>query len=138
LMSGGGAGILTANNEGRLPIYQAVSGRKLEVAKFLLQHIEDLTWIGNLNSSDAPALRLALHLNVLVTDNVVEILECLVGQNPELVSSRDQDGTLPLHIACRRGFFLDCSISSGYLQRSIRRECDFSRRLAALSGMRDA
>jgi hypothetical protein len=27
----------------------------------------------------------------------------LVGQNRELLSSRDQDGALPLHVACRRG-----------------------------------
>jgi ankyrin repeat protein len=31
------------------------------------------------------------------------ILEYLVDQNPELLSSRDQDGSLPLHVACRRG-----------------------------------
>jgi ankyrin repeat protein len=33
----------------------------------------------------------------------VEILEYLVRRNPELLSSRDQDGALPLHVACRRG-----------------------------------
>jgi ankyrin repeat protein len=27
----------------------------------------------------------------------------VVGQNPELISARDQDGSLPLHVACRRG-----------------------------------
>jgi ankyrin repeat protein len=27
----------------------------------------------------------------------------LVGQNPALLSSRDQDGSLPLHVASRRG-----------------------------------
>jgi ankyrin repeat protein len=33
----------------------------------------------------------------------VDILEYLVERNPELISSRDQDGALPLHVACRRG-----------------------------------
>jgi ankyrin repeat protein len=65
--------------------------------------LEDLTWIGNLNSSGVPPLREALHWNVLGTDDVVEILEYLVGRNPELLSARDQDGSLPLHVACRRG-----------------------------------
>jgi ankyrin repeat protein len=40
---------------------------------------------------------------VLGTDDVVEILEYLVDQNPALLCSRDQDGSLPLHQACRRG-----------------------------------
>jgi hypothetical protein len=39
----------------------------------------------------------------LGTDDVVEILEYLVGQNPELLRSRDRDGSLPLHVACRSG-----------------------------------
>jgi ankyrin repeat protein len=112
----GGADILVANNYGALPIDDAVNGRYSEVSKYLLRHfyattrrlplhelVEDLTWIGNPDSSDAPALRLALHLDVLGTDDVVEILEYLVGQNPALLSSRDQDGSLALHIACRRG-----------------------------------
>jgi ankyrin repeat protein len=33
----------------------------------------------------------------------VDILEYLVDRNPELISSRDRDGSLPLHVACRRG-----------------------------------
>jgi hypothetical protein len=40
----------------------------------------------------------------------VEILEYLVGQNPELLSSRDQDGSLPLRVACRRDASIYCSI----------------------------
>jgi ankyrin repeat protein len=112
----GGANILEANNDGRLPIHLAVSRRKSAVAKYLLQQLyattrplplhellEDLTWIGNPNSSDVPPLRDALHQDVLDTDDVVEILEYLVSRNPALLSSRDQDGTLPLHVACRRG-----------------------------------
>jgi ankyrin repeat protein len=48
-------------------------------------------------------LHTALHKNVLRTDDVVEILEYLVGQNPALLTSRDRNGSLPLHVACRRG-----------------------------------
>jgi ankyrin repeat protein len=65
--------------------------------------LKDLTWKVNLCISCASPLRLALDRNVLGTDDVVEIIEYLVGQNPELLSTRDQDGSLPLHVACRRG-----------------------------------
>jgi ankyrin repeat protein len=65
--------------------------------------LEDLTWIGDPMGIDIPPLRKALHRNLLGTDDIVEILEFLVGQNPELLSSRDRDGSLPLHVACRRG-----------------------------------
>jgi ankyrin repeat protein len=40
---------------------------------------------------------------VLGANDVVEILEYLVGHNPALLRSRDPDGSLPLHVACRRG-----------------------------------
>jgi hypothetical protein len=59
--------------------------------------LEDLTWIGDLSSSVGDK-------DVLGPDDeVVEILEYLVGQHPELLSSRDQDGSLPLQVSCRRG-----------------------------------
>jgi ankyrin repeat protein len=48
-------------------------------------------------------LRSALHWNVLRKDDVMEILEYLVGRNPTLLNSRGQDGSVPLHVACRRG-----------------------------------
>jgi ankyrin repeat protein len=114
-----GANILAANNQGRLPIHEAVRFKRSEVAKYLLQQlyattrrlplhelVEDLTWIGNPNSIDididVSPLHYALDRNVLDTDDVVEIVEFLVSRNPTLLSSRDQDGSLPLHVACRR------------------------------------
>jgi ankyrin repeat protein len=112
----GGADILAANNAGRLPIHDAVGQGHSAVAKYLLQEfyartrrlplhklLEDLTWIGDPDSRDYPPLRTALHGNVLGTDDVVDILEYLVGQNPALISSRDRESSMPLHIACRRG-----------------------------------
>jgi ankyrin repeat protein len=112
----GGANILAVTIHGKLPIHLAVSWRKSEVCKYLLQRyyattrrlplhelVEDLTWIGNPYSSDAPPILAALNRNVLGKEDVIEILEYLVGRNPELLSSRDQDGSLPLHVACRRG-----------------------------------
>jgi ankyrin repeat protein len=111
-----GANFLAANRDGRLPIHCAVVGRSSEVAKYLLQQmyattrrlplhelVEDLTWIGNPNRLVSAPLRYALHHEVLSTDDVVEIIEYLVERNPELLSSLDQDGSLPLHVACRRG-----------------------------------
>jgi ankyrin repeat protein len=65
--------------------------------------ITHLTFDDNHNSRDYPPLRTALYKNVLATDDVVEILESLVERNPALVCSRDQDGALPLHVACRCG-----------------------------------
>jgi ankyrin repeat protein len=114
----GGADMLAANNSGRLPIHLAVSRGRSEVSKCLLQQfyatirrfplhalLKDLTWIGDPNSNIlvVPPLRAALHRNMLGTDDVVEILEFLVSQNSELLTSRDEDGSLPLHVACRRG-----------------------------------
>jgi ankyrin repeat protein len=112
----GGADVLAANNYGLLPIDCAVSKGNSEVAKCLLQHfyatcrlplhelLEDLTWIVNPGvNDDPPPLRAAFCRNVVGTDAVVEILEYLVAQNPASLSFRDQDGSLPLHVACRRG-----------------------------------
>jgi ankyrin repeat protein len=111
-----GANCRAINNMGRLPIDLAARFGDSEVAKYLLQHffattrrlplhalLEDLTWIGDPYSSDAPPLHYALHWNVLGTDDVAEILEYLVDRNPASLSSRDHDGSLPLHVACRRG-----------------------------------
>jgi ankyrin repeat protein len=110
--------ILANNNHGNLPIHLAASKGKSEESKYLLRQmyattrriplhelVEDLTWISNPNSTefDVPPLRYALHFEVLSTDDVVEIIEFLVERNPELLCSRDQDGSLPLHVACRRG-----------------------------------
>jgi ankyrin repeat protein len=102
----GGANILAANNGGRLPIDHAVRQGHSEVSKYLLQEfyatsrrlplhelLEDLTWIGDPNRVVSPPLRYALHQNVLGLDDVVDILEYLVGQNLALLSSRDQDAS---------------------------------------------
>jgi ankyrin repeat protein len=109
-----GADCRVTNNKGFLPIYYAVQTHNSAVAKCLLQHfyattrhlplhefLKDLTWIVNPDISDVPPLRDALDRGVL--GDAVEILEYLVDQNPELLRSRDQDGSLPLHVACRRG-----------------------------------
>jgi ankyrin repeat protein len=114
----GGANVLAANNQGTRPIHFAVNRGHSEVTKYLLQHhyatcphlplhelLEDLMCIVNPNSEilDVPPVRYALHQGVLVTDDVVEILEFLEGQSPALLSTRDQDGSLSIHVACRRG-----------------------------------
>jgi ankyrin repeat protein len=114
----GGANILAVNNRGQLPVHEALNRGHKAVSKYLLQQLyatarrlslhellEDLTWFGNPYSTEAPPLRYALQQNLLGTDDVVEILECLANRDPTLLSSRDQDGSLPLHLACRRGAF---------------------------------
>jgi ankyrin repeat protein len=112
----GGADILAVNSRGELPLHYAVSVGYPAIAKYLLQQLyattrrlplhellEDLTFLVKPDSLGVPPLRTALDEDVLRTDDVVEILEYLVGRNPELLSSRDHDGSLPLHVACRRG-----------------------------------
>jgi hypothetical protein len=112
----GGANILARNNYGQLPIHKAVSGGDTALAKYLLQQmyattrrlplhalLEDLTWIGNPISDAAPPIRFALHEHVLGTDHVVELIEYLVEQNPELLRSREQDGSLSLNVASSFG-----------------------------------
>jgi ankyrin repeat protein len=112
----GGANILAVNNQRKNPIHYAVRNRKSEVSKYLLREfyatirrlslhelLKDLTWIGDLDSRGAPPLHYAFHRNVLGTDDVVEILEYMVDRDHTLLRSRDSDGSLPLHVACRRG-----------------------------------
>jgi ankyrin len=116
VLLGGGANILAANNHGDLPIHYAVREGHSAVAKYLLREfyattrrlpihelVKDLTWIGNRYNRGAPLLCFTLQRNELGTEDVVEIIEFLVGQNPALLSSRDPDGSLPLHLACRHG-----------------------------------
>jgi ankyrin repeat protein len=111
----GGANILAANNEGELPFHSAVRFRRPEVAKYMLQQLyatthhlplhellKDLTWIGT-NILDVPPLCAVLRQNMLGTDDVVEIFEYLGDRDPTWLSSRDEDGSLPLHLACRLG-----------------------------------
>jgi ankyrin repeat protein len=115
-----GADILAANNAGRLPVHEAGGYGRSAVTKYLLQElyattrrlplhelVEDVTWIGDPRSRDVPPLRQALHRNVLGTEDVVEIVEYLGDRDPTLLSSRDEDGSLPLHLACRRGVSFD-------------------------------
>jgi ankyrin repeat protein len=113
----GGANILAENNVGQLPIHLAVGRGQSAVAKYLFQlsyattrclpiHdlLKDLTWIGdpNITTGCVPPLFTALRRNVLGTDDVVEIVEFVVSRNSEFLRSRDPDGSLPLHVACRR------------------------------------
>jgi ankyrin repeat protein len=58
---------------------------------------------GRVPALHVPPLHSVLHQNVLGTDDVVEIIEYLADRNPDFLRSRDQDGALPLHVACRRG-----------------------------------
>jgi hypothetical protein len=113
-----GADILAVNDYGELAIHRAVIDEHSEVAKYLLQQmyattcrlplhelLEDFSWIGDPSSDtlDVRPLREALADNVLSTDDVVDILEYLVDRDPTWLSARDQDGSLPLHVACRLG-----------------------------------
>jgi ankyrin repeat protein len=116
-----GADMLAANDRGLLPIHTAVAKGSSAATKYLLQQfyaamrsrplhqlVEDLAWndhpdITVITTGGVPPLRSAFHQEVLGTDDVVEIVEFLVERNPQLLCSRDQDGSLPLHVACRRG-----------------------------------
>jgi ankyrin repeat protein len=124
----GGANILAPNKIGQLPIHMAVSKGNSAVSKSLLEAfyttsrplplhelVEDLTWIPNPDMFVAlPALLAALRQNVLGTDDVVEILDSLVENNPEWLLTRNQDGSLPLHVACHRGVALLSKLFSSW------------------------
>jgi ankyrin repeat protein len=113
-----GADMLAANDRGLLPMHTAVAKGSSAVTKYLLQQfyaemrsrplhqlVEDFAWNDHpaITRGGVPPLHSAFHQEVLGTDDVVEIVEFLVERNPELLCSRDQDGSLPLHVACRRG-----------------------------------
>jgi ankyrin repeat protein len=149
----GGADILASNNHRELPFRLAVSEGKSEVANYLLQQLyattrhlplhellKDLSWIPSSNSSDAPPLRAALHRNMLGADDVMDIIEYLVGQNPALLSSHHQDGSLPLHVACRRGVSFRIVQSLVNLNKASVKSVtpQSSRRFAPLPGLRVA
>jgi hypothetical protein len=104
----GGANILAVNNAGRPPIHKTMRGEEQTekwlsiyfssctqqpVVSLSTKLVEDLTWIGDPYNRDVPPLRFALHEDVLGTDDVVATL----------LRARDQDGSLPLHLARRRG-----------------------------------
>jgi hypothetical protein len=130
-----GADILADSNRGQTPIHDAARRERSTVSKCVLEQfyaasfhlplhvlLEDLTWI----NCDAPTLRAALCRDVLGADDVVEILECLVDQNPALLYSRDQDGAL---ITTPRGLsswrlFRYCSVLVESLQ-NLCQDCDF-------------
>jgi ankyrin repeat protein len=108
-----GADIHVATNRGELPIDFALRLMESAPVKCLLQHhysslcdgegriplhaiLRDATFDGN----PVPPLRTALDEEVLDTNDLLEIIKFLVNQNPELVSARDEDGSVPLHVAC--------------------------------------
>jgi hypothetical protein len=58
--------------------------------------------------SNIPPLRAAIDRETLGADDVLEILEFLVDRNPAWLTFRNQDGSLPLHVAVEQGASLDC------------------------------
>jgi hypothetical protein len=108
-----GADIHAANDERELSIDFALRLMESSPVKCLLQHhysslcdgegrlplhaiLRDATLDGN----TTPPLRTALHQNVLVTNDLLEIIVFLVNQNPELVTALDEDGSVSLHVVC--------------------------------------
>jgi ankyrin repeat protein len=106
-----GADLHAVNYHGYFPMDHALCfGGSTDALKYLLQKfyasifehegrlpihalLEDL-------STDGTSLRKALEQDVFGTEGVLEIITFLVVQNPESRSARNQDGDLPLHVAC--------------------------------------
>jgi ankyrin repeat protein len=108
-----GADIHAADNRGQLPIDLTLRVENAAAVKCLLQHhYSNLcdeesrlllhAFLRDATSDDnpAPPLRVALDEEVLDTNDLLEIIVFLVNQNPQLVSARDRDGSVPLHVAC--------------------------------------
>jgi ankyrin repeat protein len=107
-----GEHIRVVNNNGKYPIDTALRGVKYGVFKYLLQELyasisdhdgrlpihallEDL-------STDETSIREVLEhdYDAFDTDAILEIIAFLVDQDPESLIARNQDGQLPLHVAC--------------------------------------
>jgi ankyrin repeat protein len=52
------------------------------------------------DGNPVPPLRTALRQNVLDTNDLLELIKFLVHRNPASLNSRNQDGSVPLHVAC--------------------------------------
>jgi ankyrin repeat protein len=107
-----GADIRAVNNDGNLPMDAAISEDESDVAKYLLlkfyasisDHEGRLPIHAILedayDTDDGTSLRKALEQDVFGTHGVLGIITFLFFQNPESRSARNQDGELPLHVAC--------------------------------------
>jgi ankyrin repeat protein len=102
-----GADISAVNNSGNRPMDEALRGEESDVFKYLMkgfyapifEHegrlpLHALLEDESLRESDA------LNLNLIDTDDLLEIIAFLVGKNPGSLSARNQGGELPLHVAC--------------------------------------
>jgi ankyrin repeat protein len=114
-----GADIRAVSNNGLLPMEDApiagafitlINGKASDVIKYLMkefyssifQHEGRLPLHALLEdeSRGGTSRRKTLELNVLDTDDVLEIMAFLVSQDPKLLIARNQDDQLPLHVAC--------------------------------------
>jgi ankyrin repeat protein len=107
-MVSAGADIRAVNNDGLLPMDEALRGEESAVFKYLMKELYESDHEGRLPlhalvedlSTDGTTLRKALEQDELDTDDVSDIITFLVSQNPGSLSARNQNGELPLHVAC--------------------------------------
>jgi ankyrin repeat protein len=106
-------GSLSARNQGgELPLHVACTTLiSVEIVQFLVEQAPESILVPRTTDGAYP-LHVVLEQgspldsDVLVvtytptTDDVLEIIEFLVGENPGSLSARNQGGELPLHVAC--------------------------------------
>jgi ankyrin repeat protein len=110
LLLSAGADIRAVNDDGYLPIHEAVLGREWNVVMVLMkklyasifEHEGRLPLHALLEDAylDGTSLRDAFEQDVPDTEGVLDVMTFLVGQNLGSLSACNQDGELPLHVAC--------------------------------------
>jgi ankyrin repeat protein len=105
-----GADIRAVNNDGLLPMDETLPGKESDVLNYLMKEFYasifdhegrlPLHAILEDASVDGTPLRRGLEEDVLNTDDVLKIIAFLVDQDRESLNARNQDGELPLHVAC--------------------------------------
>ena len=77
--------LMVKEKEGRLPLYIAwKNNASLEIIYYLVQQYPNSVMV-NENDGSLPPL---------------ELIQCMVEQNPEFLKAKDKEGRLPLHHAC--------------------------------------
>jgi len=108
-----GADIYTKDRFGSTPFDCSVQSNHPAVTEFLLEHYRQQifenegrrslpTVLKQGNYRDVSLGLVVLKLGTVITDELLSILGYFVEQNPDCIRERDNNGDLPIHIACRK------------------------------------
>jgi len=106
-----GADIYTKNINGRIPLDRATGNPR--IVEYLLQRYQEkvfesegsrslLTILKQGKPADYLSGNLKLPIGIVTTDQLLSILRYFVEQDPDSIRERNDNGELPLHVACHR------------------------------------